>query len=95
MASKMQRKVNRYVRYFNKSLWEDKLFPQRFQLRQIMKGSGEPTTREDWAIVYIYELKDLKMNSVILIRVDNYNYDRELLAKTNDFIINIREKEGW
>lgn len=92
---KHERKLNRKVRNINKSIWNDELFPKRFILSQVLKGSSDLVDREWYNQVYIYRIADLKSNDIREFLVDHFNYKRELFWKVNDFIIHIREKEGW
>lgn len=91
MATKIQRKINRFVKKFNKSLAQDAFLGlNRFTINHICKDrlSGYDT-------MYKYEILDKKANKVEYVWVSNYDYENILFWRVNNFIIDIRKREGW
>jgi hypothetical protein len=90
---KYQRKINAEIREWNKILREDKLFQNRFSLRQIDRSYGYD--KEYWDAMYLIEIKDSKTNKESFKLIDNYGYRRNLWNFINDFIVDRRKEEGW
>jgi hypothetical protein len=90
MADKYQRRINRWVRQQNRSLASDAfLGTGRFSIHQVKKVD------RDWDVQYLFELKDNKTQEIVFVVANNWNYSRNLFWGINDFIIDIRKKEGW
>ena len=91
MANKEQRKINRFVRRYNKALAKDEfLGTNRFSMKQVSKNRDF-----DGFWFYIFELRDNKTGDAVAARVNAWDVYRVLPWGMNDFIIDIRGKEGW
>lgn len=91
MANKAQRKLNRFIRKFNKNLANDAFLGlNRFSLKQVARVGIEEYEQH-----YLIELHDNLSGDKETIIVNNYNFDRELFWKMNGFIIGFRQKEKW
>lgn len=92
MADKKQRRLNRYIRQFNKSLAQDAFLGlNRFRVAQKARfDDGNLILR-----IYLIEFVDTKTSESKQIVVSNYDYSRQIFWGMNDFIVSIRQKEGW
>lgn len=88
MANKSQRRINRFVRHFNKTLASDAVLGlNRYSVHQIVKNGYYPETR------YLMKIVDNRTGQSQEFAVDNFDYKRELFWRANHFIVNIRRNE--
>lgn len=91
MADKLQRQINKWVRVQNRALAKDKfLGPGRFSVRQVVRYGRDPYER-----VYLFEFRDNLTGQTDMVWANNYNIRQRVYWGINDFIIDIRNKEGW
>jgi hypothetical protein len=91
MADKRQRKINQWVRVQNRALATDEfLGPGRFSMRQLAFYG-----REWYDRLYLFELRDNQTGQTIGVWATFWNLRRELYWQMNDFIIDVRNREGW
>lgn len=92
MADKRQRRVNRYAKRFNFSLYNDGFLGiGRFQLINLYKA-GRANYGER---VYLFKFIDNNTGECTYGVVNDYNYARKLFWTMNNFIIETRKREGW
>ena len=91
MANKEQRKLNRWVRKLNANLAADEFLGiNRFSVSMSYK-----VRNYDNFWVYVYLFKDAKTGAVEEVVADGWNYPRVIGWGINNFIVNIRQIEGW
>lgn len=91
MANKEQRKINRWVRAYNKSLSNDAFLGlNRFRVEQdYVVGRG-------YEAMYVFNVVDRKTNEISRsVVVNSFNFTHKLFWASNNFIIEIRRKENW
>lgn len=91
MATKEHRRVNSTIKKINKSLSNDDFLGKgRFCIKQLgMYG------RPEWEVFYVISFVDNKTGKTLEKRITNYDYRRILFWDLNEFIIEVRKKEGW
>jgi len=91
MADKQQRKINQLVRVQNKALATDNfLGAGRFSVRQVLRYG-----REWYERIYLFEFRDNLTGQTDMVWTNHYNVKRKVYWGMNDFIVDIRNKEGW
>ena len=83
MKTKVEKKVNRRVRQFNRELQRD-VFGGRFEVRQLQKA------RVDGLSWFLYELIDHKQpegNTIVNGWVNEFDFMRRIWTEMNDFIV--------
>jgi len=90
MANKEQRRLNAYIKRFNKSLAEDALLGlNRFKIYQLGKH------RYDDLWVHTIQLVDHKTDETHEFNLFYSRYTSNFFWEVNNFIIRIRQKENW
>lgn len=91
MANKEQRKINRWVRAYNKVLAKDSFLGlNRFSVKQDYKVG------RDYETLYVFHVIDHKTNQVSNdVVVDVFNFEYKLFWASNNFIVDVRKKEKW
>lgn len=91
MADKKQRKINRWVRAYNKILAKDSFLGlNRFYLKQVYRVGN------DYDTIYVLQVYDRVTNeSSQDIAVSLFDYERKLFWACNDFIVEVRKVEKW
>jgi len=91
MADKRQRKVNQWVRVQNKALATDKfLGPGRFSVRQELCYG-----REWYERIYLFEFRDNLTGEIDRVWATYHSVRQKVYWGMNDFIVRIRNREGW
>ena len=92
MSDKQQRRLNNYIKKFNKILANDSFLGlDRFSVNQLDKrGRFDLGDR-----VYLLEVFDSKICQCSTFIVNDYDYRRKIFWTVNDFIIQVRLRESW
>ena len=92
MSDKQQRRLNNYIKKFNKILANDSFLGlDRFSVNQLDKrGRFDLGDR-----VYLLEVFDSKTCQCSTFIVNDYDYRRKIFWTVNDFIIQVRLRESW